>query len=278
MTDFPDWQAPQAHADAINTTGVPLIRNATVIATGLNVNAGATSVPVTYQYPAFAEGYLIEVIPQHPGVRIFVCDVLISHLDASDNVLAVEQVTMSNWQNAGNNTATIRGRLLGTQLTLQAQVGDSAFLNTITGGAVTADAIRLRACALYTYIPNTGKRVPIITGSDGLLLGSQDTVALTNVVGNTALVAVLPDYTGAVVVSSFTTLGGGFIFRPRISSFTVANGTAPLAVQEFPATQVNLPQFSQFSLPSAFNVAYVIQQSTVANSAGFNVLITAADQ
>jgi hypothetical protein len=44
MTDYPDWQTPQAHADAIAITGVPLLANPTAeyALTNVNVPAGTT--------------------------------------------------------------------------------------------------------------------------------------------------------------------------------------------------------------------------------------------
>lgn len=278
MTDFPDWQAPQAHATAINATGVPLLRNITVLTTTAVINAGTTSSPVTVNYPPFAEGYLIEVIPQNPGARIFACDLVITHVDASGNPLAIEQVTLSNWVNLGNDTAIVRGRLLGTAIKLQAQVAASTWINTVMASGVTADNVTLRACALYTYVPGTGKRVPIIADADGLLLPTSAGVSLPATAGTAVLVGALPDYTGAVLITTFTTGGGGFAFSPEIDSYTVANGTGSISKMRFATVNNSTPLIANFSLPSCFNVAYVIQQSTVVNSAGFAITIVSADQ
>lgn len=278
MTDFADWQAPQAHATAINTTGVPLVRNITVLDTGPVIPANTSGAARVVAMPAFAEGYLIEVIPQNPGTRIFCADIVITHTDASNNALAVEQVTVSNWQNLGNDTSVIRGRLLGTSITVQALTCSSAFLNTITGGSVTADSVKVRTCALYTYVPGTGKRVPIITSADGLLLNSADQVTLSGTAGNQTLVSVLPDYTGAVYVGASTLTGGGTSYSPRINSYTVSNGTGLLSQQDFPAVNSTTPAVTPWSLPSCFNVAFVVQRATAASNVGFSVMIAAADQ
>jgi len=278
VTDFADWQAPQAHATAINTTGVPLLRNITVLDTGPTVNANSTGAPRTVQFGAFYEGYLIEVIPNNPGVNIFAVDLSIQHTDASGNALAVEQVTLSNFQNLGNDTAIVRGRLLGTSLTITCQAAASAWINTITGSVVTADSVKVRTCGLQTYVPGTGKRIPVIQQADGLLLGSASTVPLGAVANVETLIAVLPDYTGPVIVSSWTGLGGGFTYEPRIRCYTVSGGTGAQAVLDFPAVLLNTPFVIPCSLPSTFNVANIVQRSTVANSAGYNVIINAADQ
>lgn len=278
MTDFPDWQSPQANANAINTTGVPLVREITVLGTSEVLAAGSTTALPSQAYGVFAEGYLIEVIPQHPGTDVFAADLVITHTDASGNNVCVEQVTLSNWQNVGNNTSIVRGRLLGTQLQVTVKVAASAWINGVTGGAVTADSVTVRQCALLTYVPGTGKRVPVIQTADGLLLDNAAGVPLGSVSGVANLVAVLPDYTGPVVVSSATTTGGGLLYQPVINSYTVAAGTGPVNAISFPNVGSGSPLISQVSLPSCFNVAFLIQRSTVSASASMSVIINAADQ
>lgn len=278
VTDFPDWQAPQAHADAINTTGVPLLRNITVLDTGPVVNANSTGAPRTVAFSPFYEGYLIEVIPQNPGSRIFAVDLVITHTDASGNDVGDEQVTLSNFQNLGNNTSIVRGRLLGTSLTITCQAAASAWINTVTGSVVTADNVKVRTCGLQTYVPGTGKRVPVIQTSDGLLLGSASIIPLGAVSGVDNFLAVLPDYTGPVFVHSSTGLGGGFTYSPRIHCFTVSGGTGSQNVIDFPSVTLTAPLLSQVALPSTFNTASIVQRSTVNQSAGFGIVIDAADQ
>lgn len=278
VTDFPDWQAPQAHATAINTTGVPLLRNITVVRDAGPFAAGTTTSIIHFTFSPFYEGYLLELIPSNPGVNIAAADLVIQHIDASANILAIEQVTLSNFQNLGNNTCMVRGRLLGIEIGVQLQVANSAWINGVTGSVVTADAVSLRICGLQTYVPNTGKRVPVIEQSDGLLLGSQSTIPLGAVANVESLVSVLPDYTGPVIVSSWTGLGGGFTYEPRIRCFTVSGGTSAIAVLDFPKVLLDTPLIAQVSLPSCFNVANIVQRSTVANNAGYNVIINAADQ
>ncbi len=249
VADYPDWQTPQAHADQIASTGVPLLRNITVLSTTAVVNAGTTSGVFPQVYGQFYEGYLLEVIPQNPGTRIFAADLVITHLDASNNPVAIEQVTVSNWQNVGADTSIIRGRLLGVSLKVQAQVAASGWLNTVTGGA-----------------------------SGGLLLATSSAVPLGAVSGVATFVGVLPDYTGPVIVSSSTASGGGFSYIPRIISYSVSNGTGALSGQDFPAVTNTAPLITSFSLPSCFNLASIIQHSTVAGNAGFAVTIASADQ
>lgn len=278
MTDFQDWHTPQANATAINQTGVPLIREITVLGTSSVLAAGSTTALPLQSYGAFAEGYLIEVIPQHPGTDIFAADLVITHQDASGNNLCVEQVTLSNYQNVGNNTSVVRGRLLGTSLQVTVKVAASAWINGVTGGAVTADSVTIRQCALLTYVPNTGKRVPVIQQADGLLLNTSSNVSLGTTNGQAFLVAVLPDYTGPIVVSSATTTGGGFLYQPVINSYTVASGTGPTNAVSFPNVGSGSPLIQAASLPSCFNIAFIIQRSTVAANASMSIIINAADQ
>lgn len=278
MTDFTDWQVPQANADAINQTGVPLIREITVLGTSTVLAAGSTTALPLQAYGPFAEGYLIEVIPQHPGTDIFAVDLVITHQDASGNNLCVEQVTLSNFQNVGNNTSVVRGRLLGTSLQVTAMVAASAWINGVTGSAVTADSVTIRQCALLTYVPGTGKRVPVIQQADGLLLNTSSHVTLGAVAGVATLVAVLPDYTGPVVVASATTTGGGFLYQPVINSYTVASGTGATNAISLANVGNGSPLIQEISLPSCFNVAFIIQRSTVSANASMSIIIDAADQ
>jgi hypothetical protein len=278
VTDFPDWQAPQAHADAISTTGVPVFRNITVLDTGPVVNANSVGAPRPVAFGQFYEGYLIEVIPQNPGSRIFAVDLVITHTDASGNDVGDEQVTLSNFQNLGNNTSVVRGRLLGTSLTITCQAAASAWINGVTGSVVTADNVKVRTCGLQTYVPGTGKRVPVIQSADGLLLATSSAVPLGAVSGVNNFVGVLPDYTGLVTVHSFTGLGGGFTYQPQISCFTVSNGTSALSTFAFPFVTSTTPLFTHVGLPSTFNTASIVQRSTISQSASFGVVIDAADQ
>jgi len=278
LTDFPDWQGPQAHATAISTTGAPLLRNITVVRDAGPFAPGTVTGIVHFTFSAFYEGYLIEIIPSNPGVNIAACDVVIQHIDASGNIVSVEQVTLSNFQNLGTETCMVRGRLLGVEIGVQIQVANSAWINGVTGSVVTADSVSLRICGLQTYVPGTGKRVPVIQASDGLLLPSTDVVPLGAVAGVVTLVSVLPDYTGPVVVHSFTGLGGGFAYEPRIQCYTVSNGTGVLHVIDFPNVTNAVPLIAQVSLPSTFNVATIVQRSTVSQSAGFGIVVNSADQ
>lgn len=278
MTDFPDWQAPQAHATAISTTGAPLLRNITVVRDAGPFTPGTVTSIIHFTFSAFYEGYLLELIPANPGVNIAAADLVIQHIDASANIVAIEQVTLSNFQNLGSETCIVRGRLLGVEIGVQLQVATSAWINGVTGSVVTADSVSLRICGLQTYVPNTGKRVPVIQQSDGLLLGSQSTIPLGAVANVEQTISVLPDYTGPVIVSSWTGFGGGFTYEPRIRCFTVAGGTTAIAVLDFPAVVNGTPFVIPCSLPSTFNVANIVQRSTVAQNAGYNVIINAADQ
>lgn len=278
MTDFQDWQTPQANATAINQTGVPLIREITVLSTSSVLAAGSTTALALQAYGAFAEGYLIEVIPQHPGTDIFAADLVITHQDASGNNLCVEQVTLSNYQNVGNNTSVVRGRLLGTSLQITVKVAASSWINGVTGSAVTADSVQIRQCALLTYVPGTGKRVPVIQQADGLLLNTSSNVLLGAVAGVASLVAVLPDYTGPIVVTSATSTGGGFLYEPVINSYTVASGTGATNAISFPNVGSGSPLIQAVSLPSCFNIAFIIQRSTVSANASMSIIINAADQ
>lgn len=278
VTDFPDWQAPQAHADASAATGVPLIRNITVLRDVGPFAPNTVSSVFHWTFSPFYEGYLIELIPVTPGAKIFAADVVIQHLDASGNVVGIEQVTLSNYQNAGNNTSIVRGRLLGNQIGVQVQVASSGWINGVTGSVVTADSINVRICGLQTYVPGTGKRVPVIQSSDGLLLESSFPAALTAVIGNVGFIGVLPDYTGSVVVNAFTTAGGGFTYAPRIDTYAVFNGTSPLSSVELPNVANNAPVTQLIALPSGFNTAVAVNKAAVAGNAGYSVVVTSADQ
>jgi hypothetical protein len=259
---------------------VSTAENITYVGTTPVIAAGTTSAVYDFPMPTYGEGYLLEVIPQHPGSDIFACDVLIQHVDANGVTIAFETVTVSNFQNLGNDASVIRGRMLGTQINVQVVTAASSWLNGVTGGSgITADSVAVHVFALPTYVTGTGKRVPVIQASDGLLLANSDTVTLSASAGTATFVGVLPDYTGPVVLSVQTELGGGTTFSGRINCYTVSNGTATLAVIETPPCTIITPQSMLTSLPSTFNIALMVQRNTSGTpSAGMSVLIYSADQ
>lgn len=75
MTDYPDWQTPQAHATAIGATGVPLLVLPTLeLQQTFNPNAGATqssaSVPVTQIGYEIIVQSSFSVAPTSPFIRV----------------------------------------------------------------------------------------------------------------------------------------------------------------------------------------------------------------
>lgn len=64
MTDFPDWTAPQANANAIATTGAPplVLKQVVDVLIGQAINAGASVTrPASGQFPVNQPGYEIQL-------------------------------------------------------------------------------------------------------------------------------------------------------------------------------------------------------------------------
>jgi hypothetical protein len=259
------------NALAMSNQQVSTQSNITVLSQTSTVLAGNISGVFSQAYPPTAEGYQLEVIPANPGTRIFAVDLSISHQDAANNIVAYEQVTLSNWQNIGTNPSIVRGKLFGTTLRVQANVAASSWLNTITGGSVVADNISVIFCAIPDYIPGSGRRVPIITAGDALWPMS-NIITLGAVSGVVTFGGVMPDFTGPVIWTSWTTFGGGFAFIPVIRSYTVSEGTPPYTEMRGNVVNDTTPFLWNVSLPSMFNTVWIEQDSTVANTAGVAII------
>jgi hypothetical protein len=266
------------------TVDVLPLKNISEIGSTSFCSAGALSAVTTFAMPSQAEGYLIECIPGHPGTEIFVADILITHLDNVSRVVGYEEVTTSNWENLGNDVTVIRGRLLGTSITVQANVASSTWINTVTGGSVTADGFNMSVYALPVYVPNTGKRVPIISASDGLLFASSNSVSLPATQNAVEFAGVIPDYTGQVIFSSYNGASGTTAaYQAWIKCWTVTNGSsAELADIYLPIQTAGSSVAAMntlIALPSCFNTLSFINRSTVAQaSVGASLTIPSPDQ
>lgn len=64
VADFPDWQAPQAHADQIAVTGVPLLTKSTLLANTVYTNLAAGASNGTVGLPVTQTGYEIILNPK----------------------------------------------------------------------------------------------------------------------------------------------------------------------------------------------------------------------
>lgn len=137
MTDFPDWQAPQAHATAISTTGAPLLRLTTKIGSG-----SATSIPATGQVtlitaaPITQPGYEAALqlnLPVATGTIPFAA-LNVQWIDTSSG-LAVS--SKQYFLSAGNGPANalqyyIAGPCYGDQLTVTVTNLEAAAAMTLT--------------------------------------------------------------------------------------------------------------------------------------------------
>ena len=243
------------------------------------ISAGATGGPFTQVMPSAAEGYLLELVPQHLGTEIYAADVEIVHVDSIGTSIAVETVTVSNLQNLGNQCCVIRGRLLGASIQVTVVNAASAWINAVSGGAgLVADGAILKIFSLSTYVPGTGKRVPVIQESDGLLLPSSNQVPIAAANDSTEIIGVIPDYTGAVLLHAYNGGPANSIFQPWIKCFTVSFGTTELSDIYGPQLSVGDQCAQEISLPSTFNVAWIINRGTVAQTQGYSLIIMSPDQ
>lgn len=95
MTDFPDWQAPQAHANAISTTGAPplVLKRVVDVLIGQNVPAlGTVTRPASGAFSINQPGYEIQINVATLGGTAPACSVELQWFDSSFGGLVDDEV------------------------------------------------------------------------------------------------------------------------------------------------------------------------------------------
>lgn len=178
MTDFPDWQAPQAHATAISTTGAPLLRFTSNLGSGSNQALAANLTTtllntVSLNQPGY-EGVFSLTMPSGSGTVPFVRMVIV-WTDATTG-LTVGQRTF--FMTCGNGQALsyyIHGPTKGNQVSITVTVLDALVGATLTWGFNLTSHVYLNdniiQTAYGTTAPN-GYTNPAGFPNAGILLDS----------------------------------------------------------------------------------------------------------
>lgn len=208
QTDYPDYQTPQAHADTISNTGVPLLaRPAGLINQSGTVASGGT-VTVASNLTVAKIGYEITLTWFAPATNQ---SIITMQLIWSDSVSGQVVIT-DEWDfYAGSgpvaNAHIIRGTgpTKGDTLTVKATQNAS----TVTASYTIVMAQNSRIYAFDDWRTDTIGPVTGITGANGFdmqngILASMDSVA---VAAGANVIALLPLFAGRVVISC-TTISG----------------------------------------------------------------------
>lgn len=223
QTDYPDWQTPQEHANRIYATGVNAALPVQIGVTHGPFGPGALWGPFTVPFTVGA-GYEILIFPVTSG-NPFVTDVIVTHQDGAGTTVYVEEFCVSNFAAAaGFPTAPviIRGNLHGPTLQIQGNCAASAFINTVTGGIVTASGVKVNVYALPSFIGRP--RVASTPNFGDIAEFGLQTVGA----GQDLIYSTLLSYSGPARFIIFSTTGGASSLLTRIQSFTVTNGTTSL--------------------------------------------------
>lgn len=218
VTDYPDWGTPQANANAISTTGAPLLGFKNILgsnAAGLAIGAG-NSANLVSQATADQVGYEISLIVSTTAVTATGVTVAVKWFDAATSLLTDTQ----NWGFfAGSvsrpHNVRITGPSNGDRLTIAVTAG---------ANAISVQYVVMKTSRVYTrhsghtLTLNFGN--PSIPGftfavgdaSSGILCAESQAVN-----ANSSLVLLLPLYSGTARFWGRASLGTGTDSEWRMS-------------------------------------------------------------
>ena len=136
ITDYPDWQTPQAHASQIATTGVPLLRFTNNLGFSASTTiAAATTVTLLPSIAINQPGYEVAVtvsMPAGTGTLPFI-RLSLQWLDSKSNIQVARRDVVLAAGNAPANALTyyIRGPMHGDRFIIKAVNIDPAVIATI---------------------------------------------------------------------------------------------------------------------------------------------------
>lgn len=119
MTDFPDWGAPQAHANAISTTGAPplVFKRLIDVQIGTNIPAAGTLTrPASGQFSLNQPGYEIEINMASLGATAPACSVELQWYDSTFGALMDDEIYYFLSGNANGHLIHGRGPSKGDQV------------------------------------------------------------------------------------------------------------------------------------------------------------------
>lgn len=247
-TDYPDWQTPQANADKIASTGVPLLTKATstVTANNTNVPFGGT-VQVANKVSITQPGYEISVTAKisasAPTLPILTVE-LIWHDSVSGTTVGHEKwnVPMGSTFNGSVHTGT--GPTKGDQLTVNLTNNDSAQAATVTTIINQNSRVYLRDDWRTEAFNSPPNGVPPLHDQYGNQLGSLVTGSLS---GGGSVTRLLALYAGRVTVTFGSTVSKQGTLQ--ITQLDPAQLNGELALLEI--TQDNYTNVVSLSLPRA---------------------------
>lgn len=281
--DFPDYGVPQAHATAIQETGVPSSLNV-LVGTQTNVApTGGIFGPFVFDFPV-GGGYELYLTPNGSGGGCFLADCLLEHLDANGFVTQTETITAGNQVNGTtqntNGGVIIRGNLHGTQLSIGGTAASTATMTTILGylsGAPAVGGFDMH-CYAVPFMQESQPRVGPIDSTPGLL-GRDSAASLGAVNGAFTDCGPLLSYCGPATLhaSAGSNQGAGFQFAAQLQGFTVNGGGTPKLLLFSPCVDgTNVETFSDLVLPAMLWRLRMLQLSTV-NVPGFATVLSKAN-
>lgn len=206
QTDYPDWQTPQAHADTISNTGVPLLaRPANLVNHAISLGPGSVDV-FLINAPVSKIGYEISWSVFAPNTQAALLTCLLTWSDS----VSGQQVIQEEWDfYAGSGTLgsahVLRGSGPTKGDTLTVQVKNNAGAVTVTGTVVMAQNSRVYArddWRSVTFTPVFGFTSIGNSDMQNGIIGSANNAA---VAANGSVTLLLPLFSGKVALDVLTT-------------------------------------------------------------------------
>jgi hypothetical protein len=203
MTDYPDWQTPQAHANAINATGAPLNQQSKKISNNtLNVAVGASTDVGTFSIPNIC--YELWVSVQNNGANP---GFLIVHMDWLDSATGLLLLTRKYKIVAGATGSPHTVKITGpvhadtVDVTMESE-SDSTSAMGITWQLIGTSRLYTRDTFRSVQQHTGGFTLAGAKPEYGILLNASPVVAA----GVTQLFA-MPCYSGRIYIAAHTTSG-----------------------------------------------------------------------
>src|SRR5882724_894254 len=216
--------------------------------------AGNSFGPLPFTFPLGA-AYELILTPSNP-VNACISDILVEHIDASNNVLYSDQYTVGLGSVGNFSPVIVRGNLQSKFIRVSGRVATTAEINALPMGTGPFTATGL-VMAVYSQAfalnPATPKIVPSNTTS-GILAGFQ---ATSLGAGLSSISVPVFSYQGAVNWDAFGATAG--IARGAIQFFRVANGASPQGVFRIQNDGI-VSKWEEITLPGYFATFSVTNQ------------------
>lgn len=208
LTDYPDWQTPQAHADTISNTGVPLLaRPASLVNLSGTVGSGLTAT-VASNLAIHKIGYEITVTAFAPASNQSIVTMQLIWIDSvSGQVVITDEWDFYAGSGPIANAHIVRGTGPTKGDTLTVKISQN--VSTITASWTVVMAENSRVYLRDDWRTDSFGGATGITGTNGFdmqngVIASMDSLAVA-AGGN--VIAALPLYAGRIVISCTTVSG-----------------------------------------------------------------------